>query len=201
MTLTGCVGVREPRERLERLFQKTSQSVRPRRAPHQGAGGGACMACRGGPGPGGERWGAKFQKSMLQPVRQSLQLAINNTVFAAGTIHGPALSTRPKCASASMADARAVLACGGGRGPTGCARWYSTLVSMRSRLHFFPPVHQSVCVSQALVGVPRLASPPDWPPSVDLERCPVQRAKGSERVLPAWDRLRVRVRVRGQGQG
>ena len=99
----------------------------------------------------------------------------------------------------AMANARAVLACGGGRGPTGCARWYSTLVSMRSRLHFFPPVHQSVCVSQALVGVPRLASPPDWPPSVDLERCPVQRAKGSVRVLPAWDRLRVRVRVRGQG--
>ena len=94
---------------------------------------------------------------------------------------------------------RRSIACGGGRGPTGCARWYSTLVSIRSRHHFFPPVHQSVCVSQALVGVPRLASPPDWPPSVDLERCPVQRAKGSVRVLPAWDRLRVRVRVRGQG--
>ena len=49
---------------------------------------------------GGQAQGrAKFQKSMLQPVRQSLQLAINDTVFAAGTIHGPALRTWPKCAS------------------------------------------------------------------------------------------------------
>ena len=34
MTLPGWVGVREPRGRLERLSQKTLQSVRPRRAPH-----------------------------------------------------------------------------------------------------------------------------------------------------------------------
>ena len=63
---------------------------------------GAVHGVQRGARPRGEQK-PKFQKSMLQPqlqpVRQSLQLAINDTVFAAGTIHGPALRTWPKCAS------------------------------------------------------------------------------------------------------
>ena len=148
-------------------------------------------AVQRGARPRGERCGAKFQK-----IHATASQTVTTT---RDKRHGVRCRNDSRSCPPHMAKMRRSIACGGGRGPTGCARWYSTLVSMRSRLHFFPPVHQSVCVSQALVGVPRLASPPDWPPSVDLERCPVQRAKGSVRVLPAWDRLRVRVRVRGQG--
>ena len=55
---------------------------------------------------------------------------------------------------------RRSIACGGGRGPTGCARWYSTLVSMRSRLHFFPP-RPSVCLCLSGLGRrPQARQPP-----------------------------------------
>jgi len=176
---TGAYRVRGPWRR--------RKSGGPRGSAGCGLARGRCMACRGGPGPGA---------SEIPKIHATASQTVTTT---RDKRHGVRCRNDSRSCPPHMAKMRRSIACGGGRGPTGCARWYSTLVSMRSRLHFFPPVHQSVCVSQALVGVPRLASPPDWPPSVDLERCPVQRAKGSVRVLPAWDRLRVRVSVRGQG--
>ena len=179
---TGAYRVRGPWRR--------RKSGGPRGSAGCGLARGRCMACRGGPGPGA---------SEIPKIHATASQTVTTT---RDKRHGVRCRNDSRSCPPHMAKMRRSIACGGGRGPTGCARWYSTLVSMRSRLHFFPPVHQSVCVSQALVGVPRLASPPDWPPSVDLERCPVQRAKGSVRVLPAWDRLRVtglalEVRVEG----
>ena len=90
------------RRKQVRTGWRRRKSGGPRGSAGCGLARGRCMACRGGPGPGA----SKNQNSKnpcyslsYEPVRQSLQLAINDTVFAAGTIHGPALRTWPKCAS------------------------------------------------------------------------------------------------------
>ena len=177
---TGAYRVRGPWRR--------RKSGGPRGSAGCGLARGRCMACRGGPGPGA---------SEIPKIHATASQTVTTT---RDKRHGVRCRNDSRSCPPHMAKMRRSIACGGGRGPTGCPG--GTLVSMRSCLPFSPPVRQSVCVSQALVGVPRLASPPDWPPSVDLERCPVQRAKGSVRVLPAWDRLRVtglalEVRVEG----
>ena len=157
----------------------------------------------GGGGPAGGRGraaasgGGGGRNPCTASQKQSLQLAIYDTVFAAGTVHGPALSTRgqnaarPRCTRRSKHGAVAA----GGRRAAQVVLWCRC-----ARVSLFPRPSVSLSVSLR----PWSASPGSPAPRTGRRAwiwsaVPCRERRARRACFPPGVGLGVWVRVRGQG--